>query len=346
MFGDKSASVKKLPKMDATSVSRSSLPQTPTIADSSSTVPLQHQDTGQGSSTQQKPLSCVNCRQHKIKCNRENPCNRCKRSGLECVFPIRVRKARHGGSKRDTELLQRIGRLEKLVERVGGEKAEVLLARDQDPSGSVNSPVDVDASSPVVHGMVTAEYENDPIKPIGIQYLGADFWTNLGTQVDGLKSLLELSDEEDEVDNSPSDLRYETQLSPVLLFGARSRPNDAKSLSDIPQEKVKILFDKYFSSVDPIFKLLHKPTTAVLFSDVNKLNNRSSASFQALRLSMYFAAVTSYTSECCLQSLGQEKGSLLAQIQPALEIALSDADFLNSMEIMTLQAFVLYVVSH
>lgn len=35
-----------------------------------------------------QPLSCLRCAQHKVRCNRLNPCSRCNKLGAACEFPI------------------------------------------------------------------------------------------------------------------------------------------------------------------------------------------------------------------------------------------------------------------
>src|ERR1700730_15697887 len=76
-----------------------------------------------------KPLSCVTCRQRKVKCNKVSPCSLCQKAGVQCVFPNRGRvpRAKQAGSKtRDIELLRRISRLESLVSKIDKIDAEGL----------------------------------------------------------------------------------------------------------------------------------------------------------------------------------------------------------------------------
>ncbi|GKT41834.1 bikaverin cluster transcription factor bik5 [Colletotrichum spaethianum] len=73
---------------------------------------------GTGTSSSKQQLSCANCRHRKIKCDKLQPrCKQCERSDLDCVFPSRKRnrKPRQG---RQSELLNRITRLESIVSKV------------------------------------------------------------------------------------------------------------------------------------------------------------------------------------------------------------------------------------
>lgn len=63
------------------------------------------------------PLSCVNCRQRKVRCSKTYPCPNCARGGLDCVFPSR-KKDRAPRRSKNNELLARLAKLEAIVGRV------------------------------------------------------------------------------------------------------------------------------------------------------------------------------------------------------------------------------------
>ncbi len=70
-----------------------------------------------------KPPSCTLCRRRKIKCDRANPCSHCLRAGAVCVssVPSGAPRGREGGRRRvDSELLDRIAKLESLVKHIEG----------------------------------------------------------------------------------------------------------------------------------------------------------------------------------------------------------------------------------
>lgn len=66
---------------------------------------------------------------------------------------------------------------------------------------------------------------------------------------------------------------------------------------------------------------------------------------EALMFAMYMVAATSMSSEACVRQLGQDREKLLAQFKYGTEAALANADFLSSMEMVTLQALTIYLVS-
>lgn len=96
-----------------------------------------------------------------------------------------------------------------------------------------------------------------------------------------------------------------------------------------------------------MFKILHRPSILALVSAASGgINNPvSSKSDEALLFAIYFAAITSLTEEECGAYFQQERIRLAVQYKSGLESALINADFLNTTELPTLQAFSLYLVS-
>lgn len=108
-----------------------------------------------------------------------------------------------------------------------------------------------------------------------------------------------------------------------------------------------MLSDVFFSRVDPLLKILHRPTVkASIIAAAKDLGRIAGGSSQeSLMFAVYFAAVTTLTAEECVQYFRRDKDSLLMQYKYGTETALANADLLNSMELVTLQAFVIFLVS-
>jgi len=60
---------------------------------------------------------------------------------------------------------------------------------------------------------------------------------------------------------------------------------------------------------------------------------------------MYFGSVTSMDDQECMRYFREGKDRLLRRYKYATEVALTNADFLNSMELAPLQALTIYLVS-
>lgn len=312
-----------------------------------------------------KPLSCVTCRQRKVKCNKVDPCNHCTKAGVQCVFPTRVRvpRAKQTGSKtRDVELLKRISRLESLVSKIDATDAT-------DATDAANDSHEDDRSSP---GQTSDEISLTSIpgndssgsaqnridekyaafvkqQETGTPYLSGEFWTSLCDEVDGLRLLLEHSpDDDDELDDSTSNSTEAKHSSMHFVFSDPGSPFE--TFPPYPSDAHRaILFQFYFSNVDPICKILHKSNTIPHLVTAKDLIDESTGRFkirstEALTFAMYFVAVTSMSPEECLNYFREDKDALVMRYKRGTEAGLTQANFMNSMEIVTLQALTIYMV--
>lgn len=184
------------------------------------------------------------------------------------------------------------------------------------------------------------------------RHLNNDFWWSLSNEFNGLRQLIEGRDEEevDEYDESQSPPVEVTDNSSKIIFQApaihigseAAYPSNAHSA---------VLFRAYFANFDPICKILHQPTVHTHFSNLCALLDPLTGKFkfrslEAVTFAAYFAAVNCMPPEHCMKCLGESKEILLARFKSNTEMALVQADFLNSMEITTLQALTIYIVSN
>ena len=66
--------------------------------------------------SRQRPVSCRFCRSRKLRCSRESPCSSCVSRGIQCVLDYPVENASSSPTASKLELLERIRKLEELVE--------------------------------------------------------------------------------------------------------------------------------------------------------------------------------------------------------------------------------------
>ena len=95
-------------------------------------------------------------------------------------------------------------------------------------------------------------------------------------------------------------------------------------------------------------KILHGPSLRRYFVEKNGALECSPGpkGWKALEFAIYFASITSLTPDECSKRLGEEKDVLLPKFRLSTEIALAKADFINTEDMSTLQALLLYLVSH
>jgi hypothetical protein len=314
----------------------------------------------QTNQTARKPLSCTSCRQRKIKCNKADPCDLCLKSGTECIFPTRrIRAPRgrlHGLDARDAELLERIGRL------------EAMLANkiDMKPTGSDGSRPDSDISPTLIvplpssglagespqSGVIVDDHYAAFVKQqsSSSRHINSEFYSNLRNEFGGLRELIKGHfDEEDDFNDSTSPSTEEIDSAPNFIL----QDPDSFAGTEIayPSEAhTAILFQFYFTNVDPVCKVLHRPTVNTYFSNLEPLLDPLTRRFkfrslEAITFAAYLAAVVSMSPRECLTHLGEQKEILIARYKRGTEVALVQADFLNTLEIPTLQALTIYIVS-
>ncbi|EQB58382.1 hypothetical protein CGLO_01381 [Colletotrichum gloeosporioides Cg-14] len=298
----------------------------------------QHQQEPSG----KQPLSCANCRHRKIKCDKTQPrCTQCERSDLDCVFPSRKRnrKPRQG---RQSELLNRITRLESIVSKVDSGNldaaakdaavaavaaaAQVQAGRGRSGSSAgAGGGGESDELSPAAPGW------DQPAPPANL--MSAEFWDNLCQEVEGMRQALDQPSDGDELSEdeapmtSPESSANKGLTPPALsglILSSTVASAGGEEMKHPPREQILYMCRIFFENVDPAFKRIDDATEALFFS-------------------MYFGAITSLTNQACVKNLGEERSVLAQRYREGVERALIKADYLNSTEIKTLQALTNYV---
>jgi hypothetical protein len=143
--------------------------------------------------------------------------------------------------------------------------------------------------------------------------------------------------------NSPSVAQSEFLIrTPDLL------PNTGSALNHPTRSQVHSFYSLFMSNVEPVVKMLHGPSlTRYFIEETGELDcSPGPKGLDALRFAIYYATTTSLNPEECLLRLGEEKAVLLSRYRFGTEIAMARADLVNTEEMSTLQALVLYLVSH
>ena len=123
---------------------------------------------------------------------------------------------------------------------------------------------------------------------------------------------------------------------------------DERNLRPPTRSQIQPLYEAFLTNVDPAVKILHGPSLRRYFVEqTGELEcSPGPKGWDALKFAIYYASTTSLTPDECLQRLGEEKDVLLLRFRSSIEIALVRADFINTEDISTLQALLLYLVSH
>lgn len=109
------------------------------------------------------------------------------------------------------------------------------------------------------------------------------------------------------------------------------------------------LIQAYFIAVHPVAKIIHKPSFEIEYESFwNSVHQimEPPASVQAIVFSVIFSGLVSMDEEAVLNTWGIHKDNFVNDLKIGTESALCRANFLKTTKLETLQAFVMYLVSH
>jgi hypothetical protein len=163
---------------------------------------------------------------------------------------------------------------------------------------------------------------------------------------DILGNASEFSDPEDDdnnpepgQENNPTAGRHTHQ---EFIFGYNSTMINLRILHP-PANQTMTYWGLYVENIDPVVRLLHKPTAQKLFIQTSKDQLALSKGTECLAFAVYFAVVTSLTNDQCQKLLGLEREIGLKRYRYATEQALAKANFLTTQELVVVQAFCLFL---
>ena len=113
----------------------------------------------------------------------------------------------------------------------------------------------------------------------------------------------------------------------------------------LPLDQIPLYWQLYKENCDRLVKVLHIPTIEPLILQAATQPNGISKRLETLINAVFFSAVVSLSPAECLQFLGYEKQTLVRQYKYSTEQALARASFLETEEMMVLQAFVIFLTS-
>ncbi|KAE9372902.1 hypothetical protein N431DRAFT_505180 [Stipitochalara longipes BDJ] len=310
--------------------------------------------------------SCATCRRRKVKCDKLPFCSNCRRLGLQCEYAPRKRAPRQPRkpdnlSTREVELIKRLNKLESNGQV--HEKEEAVVKKSEHPDGEhkdTQSPrleaglglagEHGDGLSPPLANSMVPPLEKDfgtlVISEQGAsRYVNHNFWARVTEEVDDLVQLVfEDYKEEEDDESSPETQDYTPPENDhqSFVFGYSSSTVELRQLHPLPSQ-LPFYFQVYVERVDPLIKMLHKPSLEKMMKESADDLGAVSKSEEALLFGIYFAVIASMTADEVRINFASEKKFIQDRYCFGLEQALARANFLDSADLITLQAFVLYL---
>ncbi len=106
------------------------------------------------------------------------------------------------------------------------------------------------------------------------------------------------------------------------------------------------LWQTFLENVNPLIRLLHGPTTQSLMLETSANLDSISSSTEALIFAIYHFAAVSLENPECERKFGQPRANLMSKFSHATYLALINANFMKTPDMVVLQALTLYLVSN
>ncbi|KAI0460665.1 hypothetical protein F5B21DRAFT_17660 [Xylaria acuta] len=304
------------------------------------------------------PWSCFPCRKRKIRCDRRYPCSHCLKGDLDCGFPVsgRTPTRRHdlpsfaSRKEKEDDLLGRLRRLEGFVAKFGteleGEKhGDGVSSREGTramnlPNGGLQSGSGAryreKTATDLAH--VTHELGTLVINDNKSMYVGNWLWGVICDEVKHIRQAVE----DNGIESEPLErriLRAPMQGVP-FFWGTTSTIHE--NLRPLPSQ-VPYIWETFVENVDPFIKVLHVPTIGRTIKEAKGKFNSMARGMESLMFAISLAAVTSLQEDEVRENFGEDRKTLLARLRLSTEQALSQAGVLNTTDISTVQAFIIYL---
>lgn len=130
-----------------------------------------------------------------------------------------------------------------------------------------------------------------------------------------------------------------------LVFEEQGKQGRLTALHPSPLDIFR-LWQLFLNNVNPLIKLVHAPTVQQQILDASADLQGVPANTEALMFGVYSMSIASITTGECHAFFGRERGLLLAQYHAGARKALANASLLRSSDLVTLQAFALYLVGN
>jgi len=129
-----------------------------------------------------------------------------------------------------------------------------------------------------------------------------------------------------------------------FLLGLGSTSKDLSALHPPPVQIFR-LWQTFLDNVNPLVRMFHAPTVQQTIIDVSGDLANIPRPTEALLFAIYLVAVISLRNDECESRFGEPRNKLLTRYSHGTQIALIKAKFLKSLNLNTLQALTLYLVS-
>ncbi|KAK5342114.1 hypothetical protein LTR98_002908 [Exophiala xenobiotica] len=274
--------------------------------------------------------ACTLCARRKVKCDKSSPCSNCLKAHAQCLYEP---PASHRPRKRpaDDHLLARLATYEDLMRK---HKVDFSHYDTWIPSGLEVKQKESEVQSPASIFFATSHSTKTcPSENIAAN-LERCLWSDLSTELK-YPPIQTLRHKDDPF------------LHPTPSLSAIFSSNQPELYKLHPEPRhIYRCWQIFVECVNPLTKIVHVPTLQQRILDATWDTANVSRPLTAMLFAIYTQAITSMSSDECLDTFGETRDDLLTRYRVATIRALMEADFLTTRDFEVLQAFVLFLLAN
>ncbi|KAG6007743.1 hypothetical protein E4U21_005582 [Claviceps maximensis] len=270
--------------------------------------------------------SCVLCQQRKVRCDKKKPCAGCVKIGVDCkvVPPLPPRRKKRRLQEKD--LIDRLRKYEALLTE-NGIKYDAI-GHDSRSEGHHNEDVD--------------ELENDfeGLKATPGSHTSS---SNNTRKADNEQLLHNSSEDEEEKCNihRAYDQMFTNDDGFPFVFSGRQLSTTHCHPSPV---HIFQLWQIYIDNVNTLLKITHVPSVQAQIIQASSDLANAPKNIEALMFAFYAISIQSMEEMDVQKMFGDSKRAVMGRFLAALQQALLNADFMRMNDLISLQAYVLYLV--
>ncbi|KAF2181621.1 hypothetical protein K469DRAFT_588693 [Zopfia rhizophila CBS 207.26] len=300
--------------------------------------------------------SCLTCRRRKVRCDHGHPvCGACARGNHACTYATdqglgqaslsgssRISKPTLGGAKgtRNTDIQARLDRLELLLEKaVSGQEgpARPSTQPNDHDSREPESQLTPSSNSQSSHGAGISSDSHDGtllLEDGQSQFVSSLHWALLADEIQDIKALL--GDGSQRVLTDRDKLPNPNSLISLLSLGRARIGITLKSLLPHTQEHCDTLLELFFCNVDPMIRVVHKPTLIRKFPIHIRETN-------PIAFAVFYSAINALPPSAVEVKFGEKKDCLLERFEQGIGVSLARENYLTTSSTEVLQGFIIWL---
>ncbi|PWY64808.1 hypothetical protein BO83DRAFT_321869 [Aspergillus eucalypticola CBS 122712] len=328
--------------------------------------------------------SCLPCRHRKVKCDRRQPqCLVCERGGHVCSYvskpqspasPLesnRITKpSNNSGSKLSSSTLARINPgLQRLANFMAQAKAYEASSSHSPSSSSPDSFTPTATTQPTPAANTSAPPHNPRSEEDALildngvpHFVSGKHWAWMAAELQDIQSVLTESQKSSPPDGTLDDVIWDADSPARASFSSTGN-----NFWPDTREDCYLLLNVYLANVDPIVRIIHRPSLARRFDAFVRSQYPDSRdytptqgggshggtsstlkkidAFKPLVMSIFYAAVNSIKDTDVATMFGMDKATLLKRYRMGTELLLKRQKFMTSRIFEVLQAFVILLTA-